>query len=201
MNLKLALMGAVGALALAATSANAVTVNLDTSGSSGNAFYFANNDFVLPTNFINPLLNISYFNADDRAVLQLNSTAIDQTGIFAPGNGSFNFGSGNVPWFYPLAQGARNINITTGFLTGANSFRVYVNDTHAGIGGDVNQGSGNLEGAATGPTGFEIHATLTYDLAPDSVVPEPASWALMIGGFGIAGAGLRRRRRETAAAA
>ena len=31
-------------------------------------------------------------------------------------------------------------------------------------------------------------------------VPEPASWALMIGGFGLAGATLRRRRRTLVAA-
>jgi hypothetical protein len=30
-------------------------------------------------------------------------------------------------------------------------------------------------------------------------VPEPASWALMIGGFGLAGATLRRRRSAVAA--
>ena len=36
----------------------------------------------------------------------------------------------------------------------------------------------------------ELSARITLD----SVVPEPASWALMIGGFGMAGATLRRRR-------
>jgi hypothetical protein len=36
---------------------------------------------------------------------------------------------------------------------------------------------------------------------PGAVVPEPATWALMITGFGAAGAMLRRRRRETLAAA
>jgi hypothetical protein len=30
--------------------------------------------------------------------------------------------------------------------------------------------------------------------AQQAGVPEPASWALMIGGFGLAGASLRRRR-------
>jgi hypothetical protein len=33
------------------------------------------------------------------------------------------------------------------------------------------------------------------------VTPEPASWALMLVGFGALGAALRRRRRTTALAA
>lgn len=32
------------------------------------------------------------------------------------------------------------------------------------------------------------------DVSVSGVVPEPATWALMIGGFGLAGALLRRRR-------
>lgn len=32
------------------------------------------------------------------------------------------------------------------------------------------------------------------DVVPQAGVPEPASWALMIGGFGLAGAAVRRRR-------
>jgi len=41
----------------------------------------------------------------------------------------------------------------------------------------------------------------TFKLVHDSLpgVPEPASWALMIGGFGMSGAMLRRRRLATAA--
>jgi len=34
----------------------------------------------------------------------------------------------------------------------------------------------------------------------DSAVPEPAAWALMIGGFGLAGSALRRRRTVAVAA-
>ena len=50
----------------------------------------------------------------------------------------------------------------------------------------------NMQGinAATGDT-------FTFTLTPGNAnggVPEPASWALMIGGFGLAGAALRRRR-------
>ena len=35
--------------------------------------------------------------------------------------------------------------------------------------------------------------------ASQGAAPEPASWALMIGGFGLAGAALRRRRTSAAA--
>ncbi|MGZ3375793.1 MAG: PEPxxWA-CTERM sorting domain-containing protein, partial [Phenylobacterium sp.] len=38
------------------------------------------------------------------------------------------------------------------------------------------------------------------NLAGTLAVPEPASWALMIMGFGAAGAMLRSKRRQTATA-
>jgi hypothetical protein len=52
--------------------------------------------------------------------------------------------------------------------------------------------------------GAKIYATFTLENAPIvggggvGAVPEPTSWALMIGGFGMAG-GMLRRRRATAA--
>ncbi len=39
--------------------------------------------------------------------------------------------------------------------------------------------------------GFDYHLG---DFTPPDAVPEPATWALMIGGIGLAGAQLRRRR-------
>jgi len=49
-------------------------------------------------------------------------------------------------------------------------------------------------------TQFDWNGTvqLAYDYTPTATVPEPASWALMILGFGAAGAALRRRRRGAA---
>jgi PEP-CTERM motif len=44
--------------------------------------------------------------------------------------------------------------------------------------------------------GFEITQIAVSDVA--GAVPEPASWAMMIAGFGIAGAALRRRRMRVA---
>lgn len=46
--------------------------------------------------------------------------------------------------------------------------------------------------------GYVVQATFDWDnnpiADPSAAVPEPTTWALMIGGFGLAGATLRRRR-------
>jgi hypothetical protein len=49
------------------------------------------------------------------------------------------------------------------------------------------------------PQTFSFTGTWSDGLSA-SAVPEPASWALMIGGFGLAGAALRRRNRMASAA-
>jgi hypothetical protein len=66
-------------------------------------------------------------------------------------------------------------------------------------GGEFNEGIFGLdEGRREG-----LPVTATFDWVRDpsaSAAPEPASWALMIGGFGMAGATLRRRRASATAA-
>jgi hypothetical protein len=68
---------------------------------------------------------------------------------------------------------------------------------------------GLMDPTATGPNGtrpaqvftkFDLIAfdAMGYDLA--SAVPEPQSWAMMIAGFGLVGATLRRRERRSVAA-
>lgn len=56
---------------------------------------------------------------------------------------------------------------------------------------DLNDGSNH---------GATVHATFAMTQAAVAGVPEPASWALMIGGFGMSGAMLRRRRTAVLAA-
>jgi hypothetical protein len=55
----------------------------------------------------------------------------------------------------------------------------------------------NLNGLALGPNVTD-KVTITVNSIGAGGVPEPASWALMIGGFGMAGAMLRRRRAGAA---
>ncbi|THD57392.1 MAG: PEP-CTERM sorting domain-containing protein [Phenylobacterium sp.] len=60
-----------------------------------------------------------------------------------------------------------------------------------------------LFGLSGGSRGGDV-VTATFDWQNDpfnaAAVPEPASWALMIGGLGMAGATLRRRRATAATA-
>lgn len=48
----------------------------------------------------------------------------------------------------------------------------------------------------TGATFNSSANSFEFDNIATAAVPEPATWALMIGGFGMVGFGLRRRRRQ-----
>jgi hypothetical protein len=69
----------------------------------------------------------------------------------------------------------------------------------AGLGGGFfvsNLGDPTPPGSDQGEDGFEMDA-ITGDVT--SAAPEPAAWALMITGFGLAGASLRQRRTRAVA--
>ena len=50
----------------------------------------------------------------------------------------------------------------------------------------------------SGPGGPDVVGASGHDYAPPSAVPEPATWAMMLAGFGLAGGLLRRRALATA---
>jgi hypothetical protein len=77
--------------------------------------------------------------------------------------------------------GQLNISIPVALLSGANSF--VFNYTIPGPANGTGQGTGDEAWGIS-------DVSLTADVA---AVPEPASWALMLAGFGIVGAAARRR--------
>jgi len=60
-----------------------------------------------------------------------------------------------------------------------------------------NGGFETLNFTNTSPT--TGNAGIFLDAISVSAAPEPATWMMMIGGFGVAGVAMRRRRRETLA--
>jgi hypothetical protein len=97
--------------------------------------------------------------------------------------------SGQVTWDGPLTL---NFGGTSLKITLSNETFNAVTDTNGrdGCNNCLNEGSGH---------DADVKATLVQTVTPGGV-PEPASWALMIGGFGMAGATLRRRRTMAATA-
>ena len=131
------------------------------------------------------------------------------TGSFFPPNGcgpdlyGFNFGTG-LPADFTLSAGD-SINFNFGSFTprpgGApdgfyNFFvaKVFIETYRFDV--DNNFISANFDVATSCGNGDDRCA---FSRTVQGVVPEPGTWALMIGGFGLAGAALRRRRAAVAA--
>ncbi len=107
-------------------------------------------------------------------------------------------------YFLNCVTGAGTFTYVTG-LTTITLTNYVVLGRGGGAGGEDRVASTNTAPFAfpTGPNGVNDtygSFTLTVRTAePTGGVPEPASWALMIAGFGLAGASLRRRRGVAAA--
>ena len=127
----------------------------------------------------------------DVFTLNLNGTDI-VSGTFDMGGGGANvvyfapIGSVITPTSFGSFAGGKTIFSVPLSLTGSNTL-LFSYDSPGG--------------AFAGPQGTGDEAWGLRDITVNATggVPEPASWALMIGGFGLAGAALRRRRAALAA--
>jgi hypothetical protein len=127
-------------------------------------------------------------------------------------NGSFSFSytAGNtvaasLPLFFTFGDftfSAASISTiaytSTGSGAAANTaISLYLLGTTSKTGFEATPSSVTLQLNSTGGSAFSAAATLANP--PSSAVPEPASWAMMLGGFGMMGAVVRgSRRRKTA---
>jgi len=106
-----------------------------------------------------------------------SSIASGATVVFNPTDGT---GSGSITLTSPADLSA----FLTHSLNGEFSTDTFTNYSFNG---------GNLASNLTTTAGGHVTVTYTYD-AVTSAVPETATWALMLGGFGMLGATMRRRK-------
>lgn len=96
--------------------------------------------------------------------------------------------------FTPTSVTTRTFNVTEG-VTDSISLFLLGNTSNALAGFDPTPTSLTLSLNSTGGSAFSSSQTLAIPPAITSPVPEPATWGLMIGGLGMVGGTLRRRKR------
>ena len=102
-------------------------------------------------------------------------------------------GMGGFYSFTPTSVTTRSFNVTPGVTSSISLF--LLGDTiNAMQGFDATPTSLTLSFNSTGDSAFSSSATLS--IPPAGAIPEPAAWALMIGGMGLVGGGLRFRKRS-----
>lgn len=210
------LAASIAALCLSAGSAQAALLTFDDAISGSTSYAFDGDgdgidDVVFSTldplgfNTVGPGLNQAYI--DEPGLEGTTLLPIDlRVDFLAGAQSSLSFG-------YAVS--------TFGDVNNALLFSIYdaSDNLLTSVLSDASQGASNFPEAFVNATfsGTAAYATFAFNPGDasryiidnfggtfgntETVVPEPATWALMIAGFGLAGGALRRARRETAAAA
>lgn len=127
------------------------------------------------------------------------SYVYNQSGLFR--NGNVNDLESASPFAFASENSGRvsvNYNYTNKLLT----YNAYNTNTDASSTGSITVDLASLLGenayfGFTGATGSVTSFQSISNVDVTSAVPEPTTWAMMLVGFGMMGAGLRYRRRST----
>jgi hypothetical protein len=115
-----------------------------------------------------------------------DTLATSQPLFFSFGDYTFSASSVSTIGYSSTGTGTKNDTAISLYLLG----------TTIANGFDATDASVTLQLNRTGGSAFSAAATLASP--PSSAVPEPASWAMMLGGFGMMGAAMRSSRRKIA---
>ena len=145
--------------------------------------------WITPTNnagdSLDPVANDEYFYSTSFDLTGYNVSTSAFTGRFSADNGIVSIRlNGNM-----IAGNGGNFTSWTNFSSAGGVFNAGVNTLQFTV-TNFGQATGNPSGVRVEFLGSETGA----------VVPEPASWAMLIAGFGLVGAAARRSRRVTTTA-
>jgi hypothetical protein len=125
------------------------------------------------------------------------------TGSFSFSNTIGDTVAASLPFFFTFgnytfsAASVSTLGYASTGLNGADTaISLYLLGTTIASGFEATASSVTLQLNRTGGSAFSAAATLASP--PSSAVPEPASWAMMLGGFGMMGAAMRSSRRKVA---
>ena len=138
----------------------------------------------------NPLSNLSIFLTSDPNGFTAIEFNLEASGITGP--------DGVPVWAFMsvdfLGSGSANLG-SFNLANGENKFRIY------GDAGEVfsrvNFNLFDANSMTANARGLDGIKQVDLILGPGAPIPEPASWAMMIAGFGLIGAAMRRRKVET----
>lgn len=212
MNRKLSIM-AVAAAALLPTAANAATTVYvqNTFGPPSGYTLFSNFDDAAAQAVVSPSANIAFPTGSvSGQYVQVPGNNTPYLVVFGTGSATIGFGSTVVKSFsfdYSTVDNYNNLLVTyadASFdnVSGSQILSTYNLPSGSTSGSFIVNGNGKTISSITLTTGsnsFEVDNLAVSDQL--AAVPEPATWAMMLTGFGLVGLSARRRQRAVTQAA
>lgn len=193
---------ALATLAVLAAPAQAATVNVDLSGAvSGSTVNGVGASFAQGFSF-GPLalapsgtISVAFFNpgvspASNSLLSQPNNQAPLAMYLNGALANSFTFTAGSASGGSVTITGYDAAGVVTG-STGLNFNNGYDVYTIGGLGNFA-----GIQFSATNDPAGVRYMNISYEALAGGAVPEPSAWALMILGFGVTGAALRRGKQQ-----
>ena len=142
------------------------------------------------------------FEGENFAALQATSVLAQNFTLASGGRVDFSWLAGGRPYSYGCCNGDQSYRVTvynygSGLFSDIGQFSTVSGQAFGANSGSLNLAGGNYALVFQGLTSRDETAFID-NVSASVAVPEPAAWALMIIGFGAAGAMLRRRRTVVA---